>query len=187
MKQTSMGKTTRMLCEGAVLIAAAQVLSFVKLYELPNGGSLTLAMFPILLFAVRWGFGAGIMGGFVFGALQFMFDGGFALGWQSMIGDYFVAFAALGLAGIFRRRKLGIFPGIVVGCAARFLVHYVVGATIWAEWMPEEFLGMTMTTPWIYSAIYNAVYMIPNTVLALVIAALLYKPMNKYLTGADLE
>ncbi|MPM75873.1 Thiamine transporter ThiT [bioreactor metagenome] len=176
---------TRMLCEGALLVAAAQILSFVKLFELPNGGSLTPAMFPILLFAVRWGVGSGLLAGFVLGVLQFMFDGGFALGWQSILGDYLVAFAALGLAGAFRGKRWGIFAGSVLGCLARFLVHYVVGATIWAEWMPEEFFGLTMTTPWFYSLLYNGSYMLPNLVLALVIAAALYRPMARYLTGED--
>ena len=121
------------------------------------------------------------------GILQFMFDGGFALGWQSILGDYLLAFTALGLAGVFRGRRWGIFAGTVLGCAGRFLVHYVVGATIWAEYMPEEFLSMTMTSPWLYSLLYNGVYMLPNMVLALVIGALLYRPMGRYLTGADIE
>lgn len=179
--------STRMLCEGAILVAAAQILSFVKLYELPNGGSLTPAMLPILLFAVRWGLGNGLLAGFVFGCLQFIFDGGFALGWQSMLGDYFIAFAVLGLAGLFRGKRGGIFAGTVLGCAARFFVHYVVGATIWAEWMPEEFFGMTMTSPWFYSLLYNGSYMLPNMILALAIAAALYRPMKRYFTGQDLE
>ena len=178
---------TRMLCEGALLVAVAQILSYVKFLELPNGGSLTPAMFPILFFAVRWGVKDGLMAGFVFGVLQFMFDGGFALGWQSIIGDYLVAFTVLGLAGLFRGKKWGIFAGTVVGCAARFLVHYVVGATIWGEYMPEEFLNMTMTTPWIYSFIYNGVYMLPNMILALVIGGLLYVPLTKMMMGADIQ
>ncbi|WP_235964107.1 MULTISPECIES: energy-coupled thiamine transporter ThiT [Eubacteriales] len=177
----------RMLCEGALLVAAAQILSYVKFLELPNGGSLTPAMFPVLLFAVRWGWKDGLLGGLVLGILQFMFDGGFALGWQSILGDYLLAFTALGLAGVFRGRRWGIFAGTVLGCAGRFLVHYVVGATIWAEYMPEEFLSMTMTSPWLYSLLYNGVYMLPNMVLALVIGALLYRPMGRYLTGADIE
>lgn len=177
----------RMLCEGALLVAAAQILSYVKFLELPNGGSLTPAMFPVLLFAVRWGWKDGLLGGLVLGILQFMFDGGFALGWQSILGDYLLAFTALGLAGVFRGRRWGIFAGTVLGCAGRFLVHYVVGATIWAEYMPEEFLSMTMTSPWFYSLLYNGVYMLPNMVLALVIGALLYRPMGRYLTGADIE
>jgi len=74
----------------------------------------------------------------------------------------------------------------VVGCTARFLVHYVVGATIWAEWMPEEFFGMTMTTPWFYSLLYNGSYMLPNMVLALVLAGALYRPMKRYFTARDI-
>ena len=54
----------RMLCEGAIMVALAQILSYLKLMELPNGGSLTPAMFPIILFAVRWGLGPGLMAGF---------------------------------------------------------------------------------------------------------------------------
>lgn len=180
-------QTTRMLTEGALLVALAQILSYVKFMELPNGGSLTPAMFPILLFAVRWGLKDGLLGGFVFGILQFMFDGGFAIGWQSIVGDYLLAFTVLGLAGLFRGRSWGIFAGTVVGCVARFLVHYVVGATVWAEYMPETFFNMTMTTPWFYSLLYNGVYMLPNMVLALVIAGVLYVPMRKYLTGSDLQ
>jgi len=178
--------STRMLCEGALLVAAAQILSYVKLYQLPNGGSLTPAMLPILLFAVRWGVANGLLAGFVFGVLQFMFDGGFALGWQSILGDYLIAFAVLGLAGLFRGRKGGIFIGTVLGCTARFLVHYVVGATIWAEWMPEEFFGMTMTTPWFYSLLYNGSYMLPNMVLALAFSAALYRPLKRYFTAQDM-
>ena len=59
--------SVRMLCEAAVMVALAQILSYLKLMELPNGGSLTPAMFPIILFAVRWGTAPGLMAGFVFG------------------------------------------------------------------------------------------------------------------------
>ena len=82
----------RALCEGAILVALAFILSFVKLYELPNGGSLTPAMFPILLYALRWGLPQGLIAGFVFGLLQLIFDGAYAWGWQSMLLDYLLAF-----------------------------------------------------------------------------------------------
>ena len=177
----------RMLAEGGLMVVLAQILGYIKLWEMPWGGSICLSMLPIFLFAVRWGLSSGLMAGFVLGVLQFMFDGGFALGWQSILGDYLVAFTVLGFAGLFRGKKGGIFTGTVVGSAARFLVHYVVGATIWAEYMPEEFFGMTMTTPWFYSFLYNGFYMVIDMILCLIIFALLYKPMNKYLTGADLR
>ena len=116
-----------------------------------------------------------------------MFDGGFALGWQSILGDYLVAFTVLGLAGLFRGRKYGLFWGAVAGSAARFLVHYVVGATIWAVYMPETFFGMTMTTPWFYSLLYNGFYMVIDMILCLVIFGILYpiQPIRKYLTSAN--
>ena len=179
--------TLRCLTEGAIMVAVAQILSMIKLWEMPWGGSVTLAMIPILLFAVRWGLTPGLLAAFVFGILQFTFDGGFAIGWQSIIGDYLLAFAALGLAGLCHGKKGGIFAGTLIGGFARFLVHYVVGATVWAEYMPEEFFGMSMHSPWFYSLLYNLAYMLPNIVICLVVFALLWKPMGKYLRGEDLK
>ena len=176
-------KMTRMLCEGAIMVVVAQILGYIKLWEMPWGGSVCLSMLPIFFFACRWGFGPGLMSGFVLGVLQFMFDGGFALGWQSIIGDYLVAFTVLGVAGLFRGK---VYLGTVAGSAARFLVHYVVGATIWAEYMPETFFGMTMTTPWFYSLLYNGVYMVLDLVLCLLVFALLAKPMRPYFSGEDI-
>ena len=176
----------RMLCEGALMVVLAQILGYLKLWTMPWGGSICLVMLPIFLFACRWGLGAGLMSGLVLGILQFVFDGGFALGWQSIIGDYLLAFAALGLAGLFRGKSGGLFTGALLGSFARFLVHYVVGATIWAAYMPEEFFGMTMTTPWFYSALYNGSYMLIDMVLCLVAAWFLYRYMGKYVRGEDL-
>lgn len=177
----------RMLCEGAILIAVAQILSMIKLWEMPWGGSVVLAMVPLVLFAVRWGLGSGLTAGFAFGVLQFLFDGGFAIGWQSIIGDYLLAFTVLGLAGLMKGKRGGIYLGTVIGGVARFLVHYVVGATIWAEYMPESFLGLAMDNPWFYSLLYNMLYMGPNILITLLVFALLQKPMGKYFRGEDLQ
>ena len=179
--------TVRCLVEGAVMVALAQVLSMIKLWEMPWGGSICLSMLPIFLYACRWGLKPGLMSGFVLGVLQFVLDGGFALGWQSIIGDYLVAFTVLGLAGLFRFKKSSIFIGTVAGSAARFLVHYVVGATVWAMYMPETFFGMTMTTPWFYSLLYNGFYMVIDMVLCLVVFAILSRPMEKYLLAKDVQ
>ena len=182
-----MKNNLRRLCEGAIMVAIAQILSYIKLWEMPWGGSIVLAMVPIILFSVRWGLGSGLLAGFVFGVLQFMFDGGFAIGWQSIIGDYLLAFTVLGLAGLMKGKKLGVFWGTLIGGFARFLVHYVVGATIWAAYMPDTFFGMTMTSPWIYSLLYNIAYMGPNIIITLVIFGLLYVPMKKYMLGQDIH
>ena len=178
--------TLRALTEGAVFVAAAQVLSRIKLWEMPWGGSVTLAMVPILFYAVRWGLTPGLLAAFVFGVLQFTFDGGFAISWQSILGDYLFAFAALGLAGLTHGKKNGIFTGTLIGGLARFLVHYVVGATVWAEYMPETFFGMTMHSPWFYSLLYNGSFILVDMVLCLVVGWLIWKPLGKYIRGEDL-
>ena len=185
--RAAMSRNLRRLVEGAVMVAISQVLSMIILWRLPQGGSVSLDMLPIFLYAARWGVGPGLMSGFVMGILQFLSNGGIALGWQSILGDYLVAFTVLGLAGLFRGRKFGVFAGTVVGSAARFLVHYVVGATIWKEYMPDSFFGLTMTSPWFYSLLYNGSYMLIDMALCLLVFALLQKPMGKYLSGADIH
>ena len=177
---------TRMLCEAALMVALAQILSYLKLAEAPNGGSITFAMFPIFFFAIRWGLRPGLMAGFVFGLLQLIFDGAYAWGWQSMLLDYLLAFTPLGLSGLFKGKAWGIFPGTVLGCAGRFVIHYISGITIYRIAAPTEVLGTVFDNPELYSLVYNGSYMLPNTVLALVIAALLYVPMKKYYAGHDL-
>lgn len=170
----------RTLTEGAILIALAQILSLLPLYKFPWGGSVDLAMLPVIFFCFRHGFGPGLLAASAHGLLQMLLgsSGGF-VGWQSFLGDYLIAYMVVGVAGCFKGKFV---PATLVACAARFLVHYVVGATIWAEYMPESFFGMTMTTPWVYSALYNACYMVPCTVLVLVGGLLLLKtPAKKFL------
>ena len=179
--------TLRALCEGTIFIALATVLSMLPIWKMPQGGSFDLAMLPIIIFCVRWGFGPSLIVGFIYGVIQFMYDGGIALGWQSIVGDYLVAYTVLALAGLFKGKKNGFFIGTIVACVARFLVHYVVGATVWAEYMPEVFFNMTMTTPWFYSALYNGAYMLIDMVAILIVGALLWKPLGKYLRGEDLQ
>ena len=175
----------RALCEGAVIVALAQVLGYIKLFQLPQGGSVTLNMLPIFLYCARWGFAPGMLASFAFSLLQLLMDGAYAWGWQSVIGDYLLAYSLLGLAGLFRDKRGGFFVGSLVGAFARFLAHYVTGATVWAEYMPEEFFGMTMTSPWVYSALYNGSFIAVNLALTLLVGALLLRPLGKYLTSGD--
>ena len=174
-----MNNKIRALTQGAVMIALAEILSFLPLYKLPWGGSIDLAMLPVILYAVRWGFGPGMVMSFAHGALQMLFEGGIAIGWQSILGDYLIAYGVLGVAGLFKGRFA---LGTVVACSLRFLVHYVVGATVWAAYMPEVFLGLPMVNPWVYSALYNGAYMLPDLVMVLAAGLLLGKtPVAKYL------
>lgn len=179
--------TLRALCEGAIFVAMAQVLGYIKLFSLPNGGSITLNMLPIFIYCARWGFGPGMLASVALSLLQLLLDGAYAWGWQSIIGDYILAYSLLGLAGLFHKARFGFFIGSVVGTLARFVCAWVVGATVWGEYMPDNFFGMTMTNPWFYSALYNGSYLLVNLLLCLLVGALLWKGLEKYIRGLDLK
>ena len=189
-KTTKSRLYVRALCEGAILLALAIVLNYLSkivFRNLPNGGSVTLAMFPILFYAHRWGVGRGLLMGFAYGLLDMLLDGGYAWGWQSILLDYLVAYTALGLGGVFKGKTWGISPGITLGCLARFGVHYISGITLYRIIEPTQIDGFGMfSNPHVYSLVYNSIYMVPNTVIALVIAGILLVPMRKYFSGADI-
>ena len=180
-------KKTLALVEGAIIVAAAIGLSYIKIpigLEFGGfGGSIDLVMIPLIIYAIRRGLGWGLAAGLVFGTLKFFMAGGVAVNWQSMLLDYSLAYMMVGLAGIV--------PGAVkssprsaaaalIGCLGRFVIHFISGITIYAEYMPEEFFNMTMTNTWFYSLLYNGSYMLPNTILAVVVCWLIAKPINTY-------
>lgn len=183
----------RALTEGAILLALAVVLNYLSgiiFASLPQGGSITLAMFPLLLYVHRWGFGRGLLVCFAYGTLDMLLGKGYAWGWQSILLDYLVAYTALAVGGFFRGKAWGIFPAIVLGCLGRFAVHHLSGVTLYRIIEPTgieglEFFGV-FSNPHIYSLVYNGAYMVPNTVIALVIAGLLLRPMGKQFAGKDL-
>ena len=184
-----MNQKTKMLCEAAVMVALALVLDQLRLYRLPNGGSITIAILPLVFFAVRYGPGWGFLAGFVFGGLNYIVGLSSAIDWTTIICDYFLAFGLLGLgAGLFKDRKWSACLGTVGGGVLMFLSSYLVGVFVWGKYMPEEFLGMTMTTPWFYSFLYNITWAGPDVLLTLVIFVILYrvKPMRRYLLRQDL-
>ncbi|BDF66082.1 hypothetical protein CE91St43_00540 [Oscillospiraceae bacterium] len=180
-------QTTRMLCEGAIMIALSLILGLIKLFELPQGGSISLEMLPLLLFCVRWGVARGFITCTAFGILQVFVQGAVSWGWQSILLDYVVAFAAIGFAGFGRGHKYGIFWGSVLGALGRFVVHFISGITIYRILVPTEVLGTVFDNPYLYSAAYNGSYVAIDLAISLVVFAILYKPLNKYLTGGDLR
>ena len=184
---------TRVLVECALMIAIGTVLSNIKIFTMPNGGSVTLlSMLPFVLVSFRHGVKWGLFTGLVNGCLQMLLGfwapptPTFLYFLGEILLDYLVAFTPLGLAGLFKGKKWGIFVGTVVGCLGRFVVHYISGVTIYKILAPTEFMKWTFTSPSAYSLVYNGSYMLPNTIIALVIAAVLYKPLKKYILGQDL-
>ena len=179
-----MSKQTKALCEGAVMVALAVILGMLRLYRLPNGGSITIAILPLVFFAVRYGPGWGFLAGFAYGGLDYIVGHGIAIDWTSILFDYFLSYGLLGLgAGLLHKNKYRAYIGTVVGGVLMFLSCYLVGVFIWGKYMPEEFLGLTMTTPWFYSFLYNIISVGPNVVLTLILFVLLHrvKPIRKQL------
>ena len=176
MTQSKSHLRLRALCEGAIFIALAQVLSYLKLFELPQGGSITIEMLPIFLYCARWGFGPGMLASFAYSILQAVLSSTYAWTWQSLIGDYLLAFTVLGLAGLFRKKgAVGCLVGMVLACLLRFFVHYLSGILLWVNYDKFIVFGETFfNRPKLYSFLYNGSFMLPETLMTIAAAALLF-------------
>jgi thiamine transporter len=166
-------KNLRALIESALLVAVGFVLSYIKLFELPQGGSVTaLSMLPILMIGLRHGPKWGLCGGFVFACLQMLQSfwpppsGTFIAYVAVILLDYALAFTVLGLSGIFRGRRYGMIYAAPLCIFLRFLCHFVSGIVIWSYYAGD-------TAAWIYSLFYNGPYMGIELVLTTIIGAIL--------------
>ena len=175
--------SVRCLAEGGISVALAIALSYLKipigLAFGGFGGSIDLVMVPLIVFAVRWGVGWGMGAGLIFGTLKYFLGAHGDISWVSIVFDYSVAYAFVGLSGLLRRNYTWISVSALIGCLARFLIHYLSGVTVYAQYMPEEFMGVTRLTPALYSLLYNGTYMLPNAVLAMILCAALIVPLRK--------
>lgn len=150
----------RALVEAAVMIALATILGYLRLWRLPLGGSIDLALIPILVYCLRWGPKWSLGCCFVNGVLQFVLGGGIAISWQSMLLDYVVAYTLVFLCGFAAGKKWGWLWGTVLGTFGRWVSLTLSGALVWYMYMPEKFMGLPMTNPWVYSALYNGVFVL---------------------------
>ena len=158
--------STRMLALGAVCMALSNVLSMIKLFDMPQGGSITPAsMLPLMLFAYVYGVGPGMTVGAVYGVMQFMIEPYF-LSVPQMLLDYPIAFAMVGLAGVFstyKNRPVGLMAGVVLGSLGRFVAAVLSGVVFFAEYAGDQ-------NPWVYSIGYNGAYMLPECIICVVLA-----------------
>jgi thiamine transporter len=159
--------STKIIAEVAVFVALATVLSHIKIFSLPQGGSVTAgSMMPILWLALRRGPKIGLFSATVYGLVQFAVDVPYIAHPVQVLLDYPIAFGMLGLAGFFQKRP---FIGITVGITGRFLAHFVSGFVFWATYAPK---GMN---PVIYSVLYNGGYLLPELAISIFIVYLLQK------------
>jgi thiamine transporter len=167
--------STKILAEIIVLVASAGALSLMShsFFSLPQGGSINVGMVPIFWLALRRGPKIGIFAGAVFGVVDLAIEP-FVIHPIQFILDYPLPFACLGFAGFFQKLPV---VGVVVGVTGRFISHFVAGVVYFANYAPA---GMS---PIIYSAIYNATYLVPSMIVCAIIIGILQKSraLNIYL------
>lgn len=171
-------KKTKVLVEGAIMLALATVLSFIRIIHLPWGGSVTLlSMLPLAIFSIRRGLKAGFAVSFLFSMIQFaqgINDGLF--GWGLTPGmliacillDYILAFSVLGISGIFRKKRMaGWLGGITLAIFLRFFIHFLSGVIIWKS-VGSLWGDFTTDNYYVYSILYNGAYMLPELIFTLI-------------------
>ncbi len=167
------------LCETGILIALSLALMPIEIPGPAFGGDIDLVMIPLFILAFRNGWIFGIAGGAAFGFLKCLIGGGIGWGLPSVLLDYVLAYAAVGVAGFFKGRYFAVELSTFIGCVARFVIHFISGITIYAITAPTDVAGMTVGNPALFSAIYNALYMLPNTVIAVIVMCLLRYPLKR--------
>ncbi len=148
-----------MLTEISMAVAMALVLSQFRLYRMPAGGSLTLAMVPLMVIALRWRGAAGFMAGIAFGLLR-LFMSPYIVHPAQFILDYPLAFGMLGLAGVVPGPSL---LGLLVGGAGRLLMHVLAGVIFFSG-------AVVGIHAWGASLAYNLTYFGPELILAILVS-----------------
>ena len=149
--------STKQLVFCAAALALAYLTSYIKLFEMPWGGSVTLfSMLFIVLIANWYGVKTGILVGFAYGIIQFIQEP-YVLTFFQVCCDYILAFAALGVAGFFAKSKYGLVKGYIVAVLARGVFHAIGGYLYWMDYMPDNFPKALAS---LYPILYNYSYLL---------------------------
>ncbi|WP_107841319.1 energy-coupled thiamine transporter ThiT [Metasolibacillus meyeri] len=173
-------------------IAIMAGLSFIlgKLaFSLPQGGSISFGMLPIVLVAFRHGLFAGMATGLLEGVISAMM-GGYILHWLQAILDFGVASTVIGLAAVVRRPLLNALhdgnknaitgymtTGVLLGATLSLIAHVLSGVVFFSEYAGDQ-------NPWIYSIIYNVTHMVPSAILTIIVGSLLFATAPRLLKVA---
>ncbi|MDO5040602.1 MAG: energy-coupled thiamine transporter ThiT [Peptoniphilus sp.] len=159
---------TKALTQAGIMIALSQILSYVKFFEMPQGGSVTVAsMVPVIFYSLLWGPKYGLLACTVYGFLQLIL-GGEVYHTMSIFLDYIFAFGLLGIAGFFNKDFKSAMLGSTLAMLLRYLMHFISGVTLFYMYAPE---GQPV---WLYSLLYNS-FMVVEIAISLPVLAFLYK------------
>ena len=165
------GLTVKQLAFCAISIALGTVLSYVKLFHFPWGGSITLlSMLVITLPGYFYGLGTGLITGVAYGALQLLIDPYIIFPIQLVV-DYFLAFGALGLSGLFANAKNGLVKGYIAGILGRYVFVVISGWIFFGEYAWEGWAVLP------YSCVYNGIYVFGEAIVTIIV--ILLPPVKK--------
>ena len=143
----------------AMMVALAMILEQIKLFQMPQGGCVTLlGMLPIVLLGYLLGTRYGVIGGFCVGILNLIF-GGYVIHPVQLFIDYILAFSVLGLSGLFRNNKNGLTKGYLFSVLCRYLCFVLSGTIFFGSYAPENFNAL------VWSIWYNITYVAVEAVI----------------------
>lgn len=158
--------TVKQLAFCAMAIALGTVLSNIKLFHFPTGGSITLlSMLVCCLPGYFFGLGAGLMTGFAYGVLQLLIDP-YVLYPMQLVVDYFLAFGALGLSGIFSETKNGLLKGYLTAVLGRYVFAVLSGCIFFGSYAWEGWGALP------YSIVYNGIYIFAEAAVSVIVILL---------------
>ena len=161
--------STKQLVFCAAAMALAFITSYIKIWNMPWGGSVTLCSMLFIVLVANWyGAGTGIFVGLAYGILQFIQEP-YVLSFFQVCCDYILAFAALGVAGFFAKKKHGLLKGYIAAVLARGAFHALGGYLYWMDYMPENFPQSLKS---IYPIAYNYSYLLVEAVITVVIISI---------------
>jgi thiamine transporter len=173
---------TLILTEAAIMLALAVALSFVKIIKMPFGGSVTLmSMLPIALFSIKRGIKWGFFTAFLYAVIHLCMSLGEILTWSltpavfagTVLYDYILAYAVLGLAGKFGKNSYeGKALGVTFALTMRFFCHFVSGIVLWGEYKAHYDWAENMNVA-VYSLVYNGIYMFPEILFTSIVGFIL--------------
>ena len=185
MKKTNLIKG---LVETGILVALAVVLDLIfkliPIFNMPQGGHISLCMLPIIIIGFRRGIKFGLAGAILYAILNFIMDG-FVWHVGSIFFDYLFAFGVLGLSGLFKKQAKSVWKMcfiIFILCFIRYVFHGLSGVLFFAEYayIPEGY-NWTVSAkilPWVYSfIIYNLPYMGISTIVCIIVGIALHPMM----------
>ena len=156
-----------LISKAAICIALAYILSLIKLFRMPMGGTVTpAAMYPLILFAVAFGPLEGLLIGCVYGLLQLLIDP-YVIHPLQLLVDYPMAYAALALACLARfvpvNERLKLPAAVLLGYIGRYAMAVLSGVVFFAEYAGEQ-------NALLYSLLYNISYLGPEALVCMALA-----------------